>query len=277
MIDVKRLLYWLTHRAFGGSIATNPTGGTANDTTTFWMNKPCGLYWITATGQLNGQPSQYGQLFHYSLGYGSQEIAQFFRAAPNGKLYYRGSNANTPTMPGWASPLITGGDTMTGTLKFKDNTALPAAGTSTDFVSLGMTGFASGGICKWKSLSEMKTWLGISSSDRRLKSNIEPLSLEDATEFIESLEPCSYDINGEHQIGLIAQDVHEVDPWKTKMAYATDGSDGEGLADWEKMPDGSPTWKLDYERLIPALVAALQDANRRISELERTGQCLTEK
>ena len=104
------------------------------------------------------------------------------------------------------------------------------------------------------------------SSDRRLKSGIEPLGA-DAVEFVDSLEPCVYEINGERQVGLIAQDVHAADKWGTRMAFETrDGIDG--LDDWERMPDGSPTWKLDYIRIIPPMVAALQDATRRIAELE---------
>ena len=104
------------------------------------------------------------------------------------------------------------------------------------------------------------------SSDRRLKSDISALG-EDAVEFIEALEPCVYVINGERQVGLIAQDVHGADPWGTRMAFETrEGIDG--LDDWEKMEDGSPTWKLDYIRVIPPLVAAVQAANRRIESLE---------
>ena len=104
------------------------------------------------------------------------------------------------------------------------------------------------------------------SSDRRLKSGIEPLGA-DAVEFVDSLKPCVYEINGERQVGLIAQDVHAADKWGTRMAFETrDGIDG--LDDWERMPDGSPTWKLDYIRIIPPMVAVLQDATRRIAELE---------
>lgn len=104
------------------------------------------------------------------------------------------------------------------------------------------------------------------SSDRRLKSDIVPLG-KDAVQFIKDMKPCVYTINGEKQIGFIAQDVHEADKWNTKMAFETqEGIDG--LDDWEIMPDGSPTWKLDYIRIIPALTAALQDAMARIDELE---------
>ena len=104
------------------------------------------------------------------------------------------------------------------------------------------------------------------SSDRRLKSDILPLG-EDAVEFVESLKPFVYTINGKREVGLIAQDVYESDKWGTRMAFETvEGVDG--LDDWEKMDDGSPTWKLEYIRIIPPLVSAVQSANKRIESLE---------
>ena len=104
------------------------------------------------------------------------------------------------------------------------------------------------------------------SSDRRLKKDIKPLGRE-AVEFVKELKPASYVINGEKQIGFIAQDVHESDRWGTRMAFETqEGLDG--LDEWEKMPDGSPTWKLDYIRIIPALAAALKSSMEKIEKLE---------
>lgn len=103
------------------------------------------------------------------------------------------------------------------------------------------------------------------SSDRRLKSDIEPLG-DDAVDFISKLEPVVYTINGERQVGLIAQDVNEADPWGTRMAFETqEGIDG--LDDWEKMDDGSPTWKLDYIRIIAPLVATVQDLSANVEAL----------
>lgn len=104
------------------------------------------------------------------------------------------------------------------------------------------------------------------SSDRRLKSDITPLG-EDAVQFVMDLEPCVYTINGERQVGFIAQDIADSDPWGTCMAFETEeGLDG--LDDWEKMPDGSATWKLDYIRTIPPIAAALKQAMERIDQLE---------
>lgn len=106
------------------------------------------------------------------------------------------------------------------------------------------------------------------SSDRRLKTDIIPLK-DDAVQFVKELKPYVYTINNQRQIGFIAQDVHASDKWNTKMAFETrEGVDG--LDDWEKMPDGSPTWKLDYIRIIPALTATIQNCMERIEELENT-------
>ena len=104
-----------------------------------------------------------------------------------------------------------------------------------------------------------------SSSDRRLKTDVEELS-DEAIEFVKNLKPYCYTINGERQVGFMAQDVSELDPWETEMAFEVPD---EEAADWEKMEDGSPVWRLDYVRIIPPMLKALQDAMDRIEELEQ--------
>ena len=104
------------------------------------------------------------------------------------------------------------------------------------------------------------------SSDRRLKTDLKPLD-DDAVEFIKALKSYSYLINGERQVGLIAQDVHKADKWGTRMTFETqEGIDG--LDDWERLGNGIPTWKLDYIRLLPPTITALQKAMTRIESLE---------
>ena len=103
-------------------------------------------------------------------------------------------------------------------------------------------------------------------SDKRLKTNISPLG-QDAIDFVNNLNPVVYTINGERQVGLIAQEVNEVDIWNTKMTFETK-ENYDGLDDWEKMEDGSPTWKLDYTRIIAPLVATVQKQNKEIEELK---------
>lgn len=109
------------------------------------------------------------------------------------------------------------------------------------------------------------------SSDRRLKTNLIPLG-DEAVKFINSLTAYQYDIGEDmwrrHEVGVIAQDVNKADPWHTKMAFETqEGLDG--LDDWEKMRDGSSTWKLDYIRLIPPLITTVQSQAKRIERLEK--------
>lgn len=356
-------------------LGTNITEGTANDTFDFWCNVGTGFAWFSATDQLNGQPATYGFLFNYV--YGVSDIHQEFWVQNNGKHYYRGANTSG-AMPTWTHIIDSTGGQFTGPISFKDAVAMPSAGTSTDFYTVGFKAYASGGGAWYKGLADMKTWLGLStylplsggtlsgniivkwqsydlkktnngissntwpafavtsdknglrsgffgnavytnggmacgiwsynyntsgtrtgdnsltvvtakdgtrsygvadaakfraaigaaaSSDRRLKSDLKPIK-EQSVEFIKAITPYSYIINYERQIGLIAQDVHEADIWGTKMAFETvEGIDG--LNDWEKMPDGTPTWKLDYVRIIPALVGALQVALDRIEELEK--------
>lgn len=80
-------------------LGVNPTGGTSNDTCTWWRNKGTGYAWISATGQLNGQPAQYG--FLINIVYGS-ECHQEFWVQPDGPHFKRGGNGSTEAMPSWS-------------------------------------------------------------------------------------------------------------------------------------------------------------------------------
>jgi hypothetical protein len=60
------------------------------------------------------------------------------------------------------------------------------------------------------------------------------------------------------------------------MAFETD-EEIDGLDDWEKMEDGSPTWKLDYIRLLPPTIRTLQKALDRIETLEKEVTSLKQK
>lgn len=112
--------------------------------------------------------------------------------------------------------------------------------------------------------SAFRTAIGAAaSSDIRLKSDIQPLG-DEAIDFINNLTPSVYTINGEKQVGLIAQEVEKQDIWNTQMAFATH----EGLDDWEIMEDGSPTYKLDYIRIIPPLVKTVQELQKQVDKLK---------
>lgn len=71
------------------SLGTNITGGSANDTPEFWLDKEPGLYYFTQTGQLKNQPSQYGWLINIKNSVNSVLGYQFFCCANSGNLYTR--------------------------------------------------------------------------------------------------------------------------------------------------------------------------------------------
>ena len=91
-------------------------------------------------------------------------------------------------------------------------------------------------------------------SDRRLKTDIEPIA--DATDKLMQMQPVTHkwiaepDADAVH--GFIAQDMQQIVP------EAVSGEDG-----------GEEMMSMDYGRITPVLVAALQDAHRKIEELEQ--------
>jgi hypothetical protein len=91
-------------------------------------------------------------------------------------------------------------------------------------------------------------------SDRRLKDNIEPIA--DGTEKLMAMKPVTHtwkaDPNtGETVHGFIAQEMQEIVP------EAVSGD-----------PDGEEMMSMDYGRITPVLVAALQDAVKEITALK---------
>jgi hypothetical protein len=90
------------------------------------------------------------------------------------------------------------------------------------------------------------------SSDRRLKQDIEPLA---ATDKLMQMNPVSYnwkaDPDGPRSMGFIAQEMEELCP----DAVSTDNTDEAMMS-------------MDYGRITPILVSALQDAHRKIEQLE---------
>ena len=72
---------------------TNLISSTTNDTVANWNNQgnlATTLY--TKTGQVNGQPSQYGFLLNFSSGVGSTEMHNLWFQQPNGDVSHRGGN-----------------------------------------------------------------------------------------------------------------------------------------------------------------------------------------
>jgi len=90
-------------------------------------------------------------------------------------------------------------------------------------------------------------------SDRRLKDNIEPIA--DATDKLMAMNPVTHtwiaNPEAPSVYGFIAQEMQEIVP------EAVSGEDG-----------GEDMMSMDYGRITPVLVAALQEAHNKITALE---------
>jgi len=89
-------------------------------------------------------------------------------------------------------------------------------------------------------------------SDARLKENIEPIN--DGLEKLMAMNPVTFtwksDPNRKIQQGFIAQDMQDISPEAVNIL------------------DGQDLLGMDYGRITPIIVSALQDAIKRIQELE---------
>ena len=111
-------------------------------------------------------------------------------------------------------------------------------------------------------------------SDRRLKEDIAPVS--GATALLEKMNPVSFKWiakpEGDYEFGFIAQEMVEV------MPEAVVGSEDEMTA--ADGPDGEVKqvyMQMDYGRITPIIVAALQEANKEIAALKARIQALEEE
>lgn len=99
------------------------------------------------------------------------------------------------------------------------------------------------------------------SSDRRLKKNIQPIT--NSGSILDSVNPVSYDWknSSEHGIGFIAQDLYPIVP-----QAVTHGDNNQNL----KYGDpGFEQWRVDYSKLVPYLVAEIKSLRLRVEQLER--------
>ncbi len=111
-------------------------------------------------------------------------------------------------------------------------------------------------------------------SDRRLKEDIAPVS--DATSLLEKMNPVSFkwiaNPEGDHEYGFIAQEMVEV------MPEAVIGSEDEMTSADSPHGEGKPVYmQMDYGRITPIIVAALQEANKEIAALKARIQALEEE
>jgi hypothetical protein len=114
-------------------------------------------------------------------------------------------------------------------------------------ISIALSGVAKGGVAVASGGVTFNT-----TSDRRLKENIEPL---EATDKLMEMNPVLFNWkdnpDGPKNMGFIAQDMQNI------MPEAVSSDDTE-----EKM------LRMDYGRITPVIVSALQDAHKKIEELE---------
>lgn len=94
----------------------------------------------------------------------------------------------------------------------------------------------------------------VTSSDRRLKENIQPA--QDSGAVVDAIEIVEFDwkVGGHASFGVIAQDLHDV--------YPTAVSVGDDAEDIEK------SWGVDYSKLVPMLIKEVQSLRARVAQLE---------
>jgi hypothetical protein len=105
-------------------------------------------------------------------------------------------------------------------------------------------------------------------SDRREKHNIVDIPKDKAESFILSLKPVSYELNARPGVvhhGFIAQDVQEV-------AY----DDWDIVSEQEDMRSHEVTLALSYTDFIADMVSVIQTQAKKIEELERRINSITE-
>lgn len=110
-----------------------------------------------------------------------------------------------------------------------------------------------------------------SASDRRLKENIEPISVEFIKDFFERVNPVSFnfinDDNKKTEYGLIAQELEEV--------FDNLGEDNENII--IKL-EGEEQYKaINYEKLVGLLIPAVKDLYAQIDELKNVIKILKEE
>jgi hypothetical protein len=98
-----------------------------------------------------------------------------------------------------------------------------------------------------------------SSSDARLKTEVEPVSVDECTRLVKAVTPCTYkriDMEGTARIGYIAQ------AWDREL------TSGYRCILGTSSDENGPLLTIDYSRLVPVLHAALLSAFARIDALE---------
>jgi hypothetical protein len=151
-----------------------------------------------------------------------------------------GFGANGGTQGGFQATMATTA-ASNGMMAFQNRVAGAAAYPAVYYNS-------AGGQVGYIQLSDTGTTFG-TSSDRRLKDSIETFT--DARELLDRLPVSKFiwKVNGESDIGIIAQDVSDVYP--------------------RAVSQRDDVLMIDYSKYVPLLIQAMQDAHARIDELEK--------
>ena len=89
--------FWVAHANESSTlgVTANPTNSNNLDTPLNFAQHYTSANFITATGQVTGQPSQYG--FILTVGWPGSDCHQIWMTQPSGRIYHRGGNSN-----GWS-------------------------------------------------------------------------------------------------------------------------------------------------------------------------------
>jgi hypothetical protein len=120
-------------------------------------------------------------------------------------------------------------------------------------------------------------------SDIRLKKNVVPLTAEDCLTKVLKFRPVEFDWidaylaknRNQHEVGLIAQEVREVLPEvviESANPVEIMGEDGLPLT-----PEGEQYLEIDYGKIAPILIGAIQQQQSQIEDLKKTVQELSTK
>ncbi|NCC04366.1 MAG: hypothetical protein EOM37_10065, partial [Proteobacteria bacterium] len=250
-------------------------------------------------GHTNGPGAIAGSYFHpfnfeYASKDGSGNITQFaipygYSASINAGIYMRGRYSNT--WSAWVRVLTTDTAGFVGIGTTNPSYKLDVVGgdirthrgDTTGVIFLGNAGtkylYFNGTVyhLPGASLNVNGTTY---TSDKRLKTDIAPISKDSAMSLINKLEPKRFHwhpdseqgkVNKNYDFGMMAQDVQKILP---EVVLETD-STGPGSADGKKKKPETLNEKLgktlaiDYTRFVPWLIAGLQEVAKELKELAK--------
>ncbi|MEJ2050403.1 MAG: tail fiber domain-containing protein [Calditrichota bacterium] len=164
------------------------------------------------------------------------------------------------------------------------NYAIQGRATTSGYTNYGIYGYASGAAYNWAGYfnGNVFTTGSYQPSDERIKKNIEQLDKRDMLTKIEQLKPVSFqflseaelrekglpslNIKAGNHIGILAQDLEKIFPeFVTDVSQPIEDDNGE----IDENPEIVTIKAINFNELIVALIAAVQEQQAKIEELER--------